>query len=362
MSGANGSNISPAANGLTPAANSPATAPAAAAPAAEPIGLEAALDALEAPDETAPAEPAPEAPAEPAKPEPEKPAPATDDPLSAEALAAPGGIERAQAFLRERQRVHDRAYLKLEAREKSLKHSVERWKTELGQGRAFVQSVQADVALLQEGTPEQKLEALGRLSRKDGLKAWEEIAVSAANGGRKAPSPELLELRQELQALRQEREAERAQAHEHHLRQQINELSGRLVQGASNAEAYPALAHFTAQRPGEVASYLTTIIQSRHEAGRPITFDQAYRIVDQELRQYYQPAAQPAVAAPVAAGGLAPSAARAAKPAQPTQRSPGRSLNPGLQTQTSGSVREMTDAERVAELANDPDFLQSLFG
>jgi len=341
-------------NGASAAPTSPVAAPAAPAPAAEPIGLEAALDALEAPSDepAAPvAEPAPE-PSKTATPDKT----ATVDPLSAEALAAPGGIEKAQAFLRERQRVHDRAYLKLQARETSLKQNVERWKGELGQGRAYVQSVQADVGLLQNGTPEQKLEALGRLSRKDGLKAWEEIAISAASGGKKAPSPELDALREEIRALREERQLDQARAQEHALQQQLHDMTGRLVHGASNAEAYPALAHFVQSKPQEVAEYLTTIIRARHDAGRPISFDQAYEIVNQELSQYYQPTPSSV------GGGLATPAAQAAKPAQPAQRSPGRSLNPGLQTQTSGSVREMTDAERVAELASDPDFLQSLFG
>jgi hypothetical protein len=332
---------------------------AAAAPVApEPIGLSEALDSLAPPDETPSAEPAAE-PA-PVAPDPAAPAAAAVDPLSAEALAAPGGIEKAQAFLREKQQAHDRAYLKLAKREHSLKNSVERWKVELGQSRAFVQAVQADIGLLQQGTAEQKLEALGRLSRKDGLKAWEEIAISAASGGRKAPAPEVAELRDEIRQLRQEREAERAQAHEHGQRQQLHEQKVRLVQGATDAATYPALAQFAAQKPAEVADYLTTMIVEAHEAGRPITWQQAYARVNQELAPYHQTAAQPAAAAP-AAGGSGPSGTHPPKPVQPTPRSPGRSLNPGLAT-AQGQVREMTEAERVQELASDPTFLQSLFG
>jgi hypothetical protein len=340
------------------AAAAPAPAPAAPV-AAEPIGLSEALDGLAPPDETAPAD----APAEPATPAPEPATPAPGaavDPLSAEALAAPGGIEKAQAFLREKQQAHDRAYLKLAKREHSLKNSIERWKTELGQSRAFAQAVHADLGLLQNGTAEQKLEALGRLSRKDGLKAWEEIAISAASGGRKAPAPEVAELRDEIRQLRAEREAERAQAHEHGQRQQLHEQKVRLVQGATDGAAYPALAAFAATKPAEVAEYLTTMIVEAHEAGRPMTWQQAYQRVNQELAPYHQSAAQPAGAAQ-AAGGSGPSVAQAAKPVQPTQRSPGRSLNPGLAT-AQGQVREMTEAERVQELASDPTFLQNLFG
>jgi hypothetical protein len=312
------------------------------------------------PDETAPeapAEAAAEAPAEAATPAPG----AAVDPLSAEALAAPGGIEKAQAFLREKQQAHDRAYLKLAKREQSLKHGIERWKQELGQSRAYVQAVQADVSLLQSGTADQKLEALGRLSRQDALKVWEEIAISAASGGKKAPAPEVAELRDEIRKLREEREQERAQAHEHGQRQQLQATKVRLVQGAiEGKEAYPALAAFANTKPAEVAEYLTTMIVEAHEAGRPITWQEAYTRVNQELAPYHQTAAKPAGVSQIT-GGSGPSDARASKPVQPTPRSPGRSLNPGLQTQQ-GQVREMTEAERINELASDPTFLQSLFG
>jgi len=338
----------------------PVAPPAPAPVAVEPVGLYEALEGLGAPDESTPAEPAAqaaEAPAEPAKPA----APAAVDPLSAEALAAPGGIEKAQAFLREKQKDHDRAYLRLAKREQSLKQGIERWKTELGQSRAFVQAVHGDLALLQNGTPEQKLEALGRLSRKDGLKAWEEIAISAASGGAKPPAPEVVELRDEIRKLREEREAERAQAHEHGQRQQLQQTKVRLVQGAiEGAETYPALAAFANTKPAEVADYLTTMIVEAHQAGRPITWQEAYTRVNQELAPYHQTAPKPAAVSQIT-GGSGPSAANAAKPVQPTQRSPGRSLNPGLQTQQ-GQVREMTEAERIAELASDPEFMRDLFG
>jgi hypothetical protein len=333
------------------AAAAPVAAPVAAVEA-EPIGLTEALENLAPPDETAPEAPAEPAPAtpEPAAPEPG----AAVDPLSAEALAAPGGIAKAQAFLREKQQAHDRAYLKLAKREHSLKGSIERWKVELGQSRSFVQAVQADIGLLQNGTADQKLEALGRLSRKDGLKAWEEIAISAASGGKKQPAPEVAELRDEIRQLREERAAERAQAQEHASRQQLHDQKVRLVQGAQDGNAYPALAAFAAQKPAEVAEYLTTMIVEAHEAGRPMTWQQAYARVNQELAPYHQTTAQPV-------GGSGPSGSNQPKPVQPTQRSPGRSLNPGLAT-AQGQVREMTESERVAELASDPSFLQNLFG
>jgi hypothetical protein len=324
------------------------------------MGLTEALDSLAPPDESPPGEAPADAPADPAAaPAPQAPGVAID-PLSAEALAAPGGIEKAQAFLREKQQAHDRAYLKLAKREHSLKNSVERWKVELGQSRSFVQAVQADIGLLQNGTADQKLEALGRLSRKDGLKAWEEIAISAASGGRKPVAPEVTELRDEIRQLRAEREAERAQAHEQGQRQQLQQRKVQLVQGAVEGNAYPALAAFAHQKPAEVAEYLTTLIVEAHEAGRPITWQQAYQRVNQELAPYHQSAAPAAVATPVA-GGSGPSGTNQPKPVQPTLRSPGRSLNPGLAT-AQGQVREMTEAERVAELASDPTFLQNLFG
>lgn len=338
--------------------------PAPAPPAAEAtplIGLEEALDGAMPEEETeaAPAEAdAPGAPAAPA-------AGVAADPLSEESLKAPDGIKKAQDFLRQKQRDHDRQFLRLQHREQGLKGSVEKWKTELGQSRAFVQSVQADLALLQKGTAEQKLDALGRLSRQDGLKAWEEMAVSAARSGNKTPpAPELVALRQELAELKgaligerqQQQEAQRAQGEE----RQLLQLKQKLVQGASDAASYPALAHFAASKPTEVAEHLTSMIQTAHEGGAPITWQQAFHTLNSELSKYHSAAT--AAVAVKAADGLATIATTVAKPVAPTQRTPGRSLNPGLATRTSGAVREMTEQERLAELANDSAFMDSLFG
>jgi septum formation inhibitor MinC len=317
--------------------------------------LEDALAQLEPPsdEETPPAEDAPATVAEvPAAP------PATGkplDPFSAEALAAPGGFEKAQTAIKERQREADRRYLKIEAREKRLNHDAERFKAELGQSRAFVQAIQSDLQLLSDGNAEQKLEALGRLARgKDPLKVWEDISITAASGGRKAPSPETQELQRQIQELRAEREAERNQAVEQQQIQQLNQLRGQMLQGAqASATEYPALAHFASAKPREVVEYLNDMIVSAHGSGQPITWAQAYAQLNAELA--------PHLPAAPAAQGLATLTAQAAKPVVPTQRSPGRSLNPSLATRPQGSVREMTEAERIAELASDPDFLGSLF-
>lgn len=336
------------------------------APAAEPaplIGLEEALDAAQPPsDEPAEAAAAGDEPA----PTEAKPAPgAALDPLSEEALKAPDGIKKAREFLKEKERAHDRQFLKLRDREDKLKGTLEKWKTERGQEQAFLQSVQADLKLLQNGSAEQKLDALGRLSRKDGLKIWEEMAISAAQNGKRPPiSPELIALREELAELKgsivgerkQQQDAAQSQAEQ----RQLHQLKQQLVQGASDAATYPALAHFAGSKPAEVAEHLTEMIQTAHEAGRPITWQQAFVELNSELSKYHTEAT--ASVAARAADGLATVAAPAAKPVIPTQRTPGRSLNPGLATRTAGVVREMTDQERLAELANDSAFISSLFG
>lgn len=341
-------------------AGTPPTAPVEAPPSplaedSGAIGLEAALAQLEPPSDeespTAEAEPAaaPEVPAAP--PADGKPL----DPFSAEALAAPGGFDKAQTAIKERQREADRRYLKIDAREKRFEHDKARHIQELGQSRAYVQSVMADVQMLVDGNGEQKLDALGRLARgKDPLKVWEDISITAASGGRKAPSPETQELQRQIQELRAEREAERAGAIEHQQIQQLNQLRGQMLQGAQSAAAeFPALAHFASAKPAEVTEYLNDMIVAAHSSGRPMTWAQAYSQLNAELA--------PHLPAAPAAQGLATLTAQAAKPVVPTQRSPGRSLNPSLATRPQGSVREMTDAERVAELASDPDFIGSLF-
>lgn len=341
------------------AAGTPAAAPVAAPvnPLAEDsgaIGLEAALAELAPPaeDDAQSEEPAVAAPQKPAAPVAgDKPL----DPLSVEALAAPGGIEKAQAFLKEKQREADRRYLKLDSREKKFDHDRNRHVQELQQSRAYVQSVQSDLQLLRAGNADQKLEALGRLTQSDSLKVWEELAVSAASGGRKAPSAETQELQRQIQELRAEREAEKAAAVEHQTLSQLNQLRGQMLHGAqSNVEQFPALAHFATVKPAEVTEYLNDMIVSAHGAGRPMTWAQAYEQLNSELSPHLP-------AAPVAHGLATVVAPQAAKPVSPTQRSPGRSLNPSLATRPGGAVRDMTEAERISELASDPDFISSLF-
>lgn len=343
-------------------AGTPAAAPVTAAesPVAEfsdGIGLDAAIAQYEPPSDEEPAADEPAATEEPAAAPAKTPAAPGKplDPFSAEALAAPGGIEKAQAALNDKRKEHDRLYLKLSSREKKLNHDAERFRSELGQSRAFVQSVQADVRMLAEGTAEQKLEALGRLTRKDPMAVWEEMAVTAASGGKKAPSPETQELQRQIQELRTEREAERAQARSHALQQELNQLHGELLHGAqSSAEQFPALAHFATGKPQETLSYLDEIMVKSFDAGQPMTREQAYARVNEELAPYLP-------AAPAAQGLATLVAPVAAKPVVPTQRSPGRSLNPSLATRPQGSVREMTEQERIDELASDPGFLSSLF-
>lgn len=334
--------------GTPPAAPEPAIAP-------EPIGLNDALSDYEAPADGAPAE---EATAEPAAPAAATPG---EDLFSEKALAAPGGVAKAQAALKAAQQKHDREYLKLEARTRSFKQTLEQHKTELGQSRAYVQAVQSDVQLLANGTADQKLEALGRLTRRDGLKVWEELAIGAAGGKKPAPSQEALELRQMMLEMKQERENERAQAIQQSQLGQLQQLQGQMLQGASDATQFPALAHFATAKPAEVVAELHDRILTAHNAGRPITWATAFHQLNAELAQYHHPA--PASAAAVTSqgvGDLAISAAQAAKPVAQAQRSPGRSLNPSLATRQGGSVREMTEQERIAELASDPDFMASL--
>lgn len=331
--------------------------PVSAEPAPEPMGLDEALSSYEAPAEDEAGEGdegAPEAEAAPAA-APEVAA----DPFSEAALAAPGGIANAQKLLKQKQQDHDRAYLKLSNRERAFKQTRDQHIAELNQTRAYVQAVQADVNLLANGDASQKLDALGRLTRRDGLKVWEELAIGAAGGKKAPPAPEVVELREQLAQLTRHLQAEREQQQEHATVQQLHQLKTQMLQGATNAEQYPALAHFASAKPAEVMEQLNEYIVEAHASGRPITWQQAYNRLNSELSEYYQPAASAAVA-PTGAGGLATSVAQAAKPVQPTQRSPGRSLNPSLATRATSSVREMTEAERIAELASDPDFMASL--
>lgn len=337
-----------------------ATAQQAGGPVEESLDLNDALASYEAPAEEeasgegALGEQAGASDAATAAPVATKPAETTEDPFSEAALAAPGGLAKAQTLLREQQKKHDRAYLTLKDRETKFNHTKAQHIQEVQQIRAYGQQVMADVQLLMNGTADQKIDALGRLTRRDGLKVWEELAIGAAGGKKPEASPDVLALREEIRELRLEREQERAQAEERHIQQQLAQFQHDMLRAANNPAEYPALAHFATQNPQAVKEELHQRIVEAHNGGRPITWQQAFTQLDSELKQYLP-------AAPPVASGLATRVVQSTtKPVVPAQRSPGRSLNPASATQT-GSIREMTEKERLEELANDPDFINSLF-
>jgi hypothetical protein len=298
-------------------------------------------------------EPAPE-PTE-AKPEPGKP---KDDPFTDEALATPEGIARARDAVRELQRKHDRAYLKIQEREQKFGHKLANWKQERDQTLAFTQAVKADLNLLRQGDAGQAIEALGRLTSKDPIKVLEEIQLNIArNGKRNEPSPVEAELRSELAQLKglieqRAQDEQRAQqiAHEEAF---VNLRRQEILTAAADSNVYPHLSRFAAAKAQEVFDHIVEMKTEAQQRGEFLDDVTALQELDKELSQYAPPPQQ------VKEAGLATSAPSGQKPVQQVRSSPGRSLNPSL-AQRTGSVREKTDEDRLAELANDPDFLRNL--
>jgi hypothetical protein len=309
------------------------------------LGLEPATETEEV---TAEAE-ATEAPAE-------KPpaAPAKEDPFSDAALATPEGIKKAREAVRELQKKHDKAYLRLSDREQRLKADVASFRSDKARVATLESNIRADLQALRRGDSNQALEALGRMMGKDALKAFEEIQLNIAkNGKRNEPSPEVLELREELRQLKeglhvggQKKQVADAEAF-------IAQRKGEIITAASDAAAYPHLARFVPMKRQEIADHVVELITEAHGKGQRLTDAEAIQQLETELRELSQ-AREPE---PGLATGAAAKAGQ--KPAQPVRSTPGRSLSPGLTTQV-GSVREISDEERVQELAKDTDYLRSL--
>lgn len=272
------------------------------------------------------------------------------------ALATKEGIAAARDHLKERQRGMDRADIKFKDRDAKITHKIEEFKAHREQFRVFAQAVNSDLELLRRGSPDQKLQAIGRLTGGDPLKEWESISISALGGKKKTETPELVEIRAELQAMRQEREAERQRGGEAQKQQFVAHRKQEIYGHANNPAEFPAIARFLPSKPHEVVDYIVDIKARAMEGGAPIDDATAIRQLETELRE------QLGITAPSAAAesGMGAGATQVANPGKPPQRPVGKSLTPGLTARSGGAVRELTEQERIAELADDPDFLRSV--
>lgn len=287
-----------------------------------------------------------------------------DDKLFDErALATKGGILAARKALLDARgeirstqaKAHD-VYVRTKRRDEKSLAREERAKRYESAARAIQDEKLSTVDLLTSGNAEQIIDALGKLTRRDGVKLYQEMTDAIlANGKRQAqrrePDPEVGALKKEMAALREQLGQERMSA------ARSGWINGVVVPAVQNAEKYPGFAHMVAVGKGQK---LVEFIEQQkleywQENGRPIHDDQLLKDLDAELRQYVPTEKLQRPAAP------APAAPK--KPAAPTpKRLPGSGPNPANAGTSAGGSRELTEDERLEEIVRDTGFVNRLFG
>ena len=311
-----------------------------------------------------------------AKPEPETAKPAAppepkrkgawklDETLLTEAaLKTPDGIKAAGAHLLDGKRELHRKWLGIEDREGRFEKT-KRETLQLQQNlRTQAGLLQNNLQALRVGDAKTVLSALGQLTGQDPVRWLEQLNVHVARNGKQEDAPEVIELRQELAEIRREREAERMQSQAAQEQQFVQRRLGEMVHRAqTNTEQWPEVARFARDNPEGVAQALHQIkteYYSRHRTA--LDDDGAIGNLETQIR-YFRSSSQTENGTPSqGVGGREPVASQPAKPeSNGAQRSPGKSVTPSLASQTV-TTREMTEEERLRDLAEDPEFV-SMFG
>lgn len=200
--------------------------------------------------------------------------------------------------------------------------------------------------------PNEVISCLGLLTGRDGAEVLEELNVALAHGKKRQPSRLEREQATRLEALEQRERERLQQAEQARIDRAVEARKGELAQHVlDNADDYPELAMYEADEIGEALAEIKT---RRHTAGRPVSDAQAAKILEADL-QKRQREREAKAGVPQGTSGLAPRAARAAKPEQaqssPPQR--GRSLTQSA-TQERVGTRELEDEELDGDAA---DFL-----
>jgi hypothetical protein len=260
-----------------------------------------------------------------------------------EALATPEGVKAAATALREREIKHHDTYRRTVQRERVAKETTAQARRAQETYTRFNGQIQGTLQLLQQGTPEQALHALGVLRGKAGIDAYEEL-TSTVIGIKKNPppadSPKLQALENELKALKGGIEHAQVKAENDQWRGQVAAAAAHV--GPEGKPVYPAIAHFVKVGNATLADVVRAVEEDfvQHGIAPKDSIDKLNRIWMAHVPA--EPAAPAATAKGVArlAGKL-----------------PGRAARPAA---AAAGSRELSEEERMAELAADPGFLASL--
>jgi len=258
-----------------------------------------------------------------------------------EALATPEGVKAAATALREREVKHHDTYRRTVQREREAKTAIATAKNAEQTYQRFNGQLQNTLQLLQQGTPEQALHALGVLRGKAGIDAYEEL-TSTVIGIKKNPppadSPKVQALENELKAIKGNIEHAQKKAENDAWRGQVARAAAHV--GAEGKATYPGIAHFVKVGHVTLADVVRAVEEDFVQNGV------APQASIDKLNKIWLTHVPVETAAPAAKG-----VARLAG------KLPGRAARPAA---AAAGSRELSEEERMAELAADPSFLTSL--
>jgi hypothetical protein len=287
--------------------------------------------------------------------DPEQPkAPAEIEPLSDEDLAKLDPAIREQLvkrldLAREAKRTHDRAFLKLKAREDKFKGRRAQFEQNQQAFNNHTALIRANLDVLRTGDGKAVIQALQQLTGRDAHSIVEEMNLSLV--GKRKPDDAVVQLQKRIDAMAKEREAEREEARRgqelSRMERAAEQAKERLVTNARQP-TYPLLSQYTADNADEVKEALAHIVTERYHAGNPVSDHEACQILEAHLTKLSRvqaPAQKPVVGA--AANG-------SRSQGTPASRAPAQSLT-SHQVSSGSSQREKSQREILEELADDPE-------
>jgi len=339
----------------------PVPAPAAEVPLETGGILEEALASIRPPDETPQPEPAEDPDAE----DLEAPAAKEEDDFSDARPWTPERVQKAAATAKEMLTKAYRVTMEAEQRQTRLKRSVAEFKREKDVFFAARDAFHADMRALETGDPATVLQALGRITKRDGTRVYTDLSLSLA--GKKDKPNEVEELRAEIRALK---EAEAAKVTHAHTSTKIEQAKSLIVSGVRDAQRWPTLSKLDSEQAATTAAQIEQYIVNQYQgAGRAVDIDRvlahdifaALNEAELYLRDHpelLQPGADKNSEATTSGVGGQETAAKA-KP-ETARSTPGKSLTPSIAAQGGGSSRQLSKQDRLRELANDADFLRQI--
>jgi plasmid stability protein len=313
----------------------------------------------------------PSAPSAAAKPPPAGFVDPLDESLfSDEALKDPATVRARAQLLREQvkeaQKIRSAAHnarAEAERREAKAKHTKQEALAEKSTARATNQYLNSIASDMESGDPARFVAGLERLKGvKDGNEYWRGIATHLATG--KKPTrdvpPEVLELRAEVEALKQAKQAEIEQQTEAQIDAQLRDARIQQIETAKTYTDLPFVSQLSTEQPALVDARICDLRQQHYQrTGQPLDLRAACGMVEEEIRSHYEllqrtgkPSGQlngeRGAAAPVA--GQAGTPERFAKPAMapstPKQQSTPQTLPSSLTAEPGATKRSLSEQEQ----------------